>query len=215
MVLAPNSNANLEFSSISDMSPSPATRFERRWSVYARRITIPCLKECESAAHMYGVGCYGASRIWCLKQFDHYCSHHSLVNLDGRRATAGWQSSNHFSPTLARGRPPYESSAGGRESTATSMLTCCRISGRPASSGRSPTNTNTNTDIRLLFQAASRVESSSPWTWQAVAFFALMPSCGLRTGEVRHLTPHDVHPHDGVIEVIEVIERAAPLPWTC
>lgn len=28
-------------------------------------------------------------------------------------------------------------------------------------------------------------------------------SCGLRTGEVRHFTPHDVHLDDGVIEVLD------------
>jgi integrase len=54
----------------------------------------------------------------------------------------------------------------------------------------------------LFFRAAARVEASSPWKWQAVAFFALMHSGGLRTGEVRRLTPHDVHLDDGVIEVL-------------
>jgi hypothetical protein len=35
------------------------------------------------------MGCYGASRIWYLKQFDRYCADHSLENLD-RATVEGW-----------------------------------------------------------------------------------------------------------------------------
>ena len=45
----------------------------------------------------------------------------------------------------------------------------------------------TRREIELFFAAAARLQTPSPWRWQAVAFFTLMHSCGLRTGETRAL----------------------------
>ena len=147
------------------------------------------------------MGCYGASRIWYLKQFDRYCADHSLVDLD-RATVEGWVAEQQSSQPHSRSWMSYIRDFG----------RWARINGNDnayvlsdqwkAGFVRSQPYLLANAEIRLFFQAASRVEGFSPWTWQAVAFFALMHSCGLRTGEVRHLTPHDVHLDDGVIEVL-------------
>ena len=43
-------------------------------------------------------------------------------------------------------------------------------------------------EIERFFAAAVRLHAHSPWRWQAIAFFTLMHSCGLRTGETRLLS---------------------------
>jgi integrase len=52
-------------------------------------------------------------------------------------------------------------------------------------------------EIEAFFAAAATLKADSPWRWQAVAFFTLMHSCGLRTGETRLLRPEHVHLRDG------------------
>jgi hypothetical protein len=37
----------------------------------------------------------------------------------------------------------------------------------------------TSNEIEAFFTAAAALTAQSPWRWQAVAFFALMHSCGL------------------------------------
>lgn len=44
-------------------------------------------------------------------------------------------------------------------------------------------------EIEAFFAAAATLNAHSPWRWQAVAFFTLMHSCGLRTGETRCCDP--------------------------
>ena len=39
----------------------------------------------------------------------------------------------------------------------------------------------------MFFAAAARLDAQSLWRWQAVAFFTLMHSCGIRPGEARVL----------------------------
>jgi integrase len=53
-------------------------------------------------------------------------------------------------------------------------------------------------EIEAFFAAAATLNAASPWRWQAVAFFTLMHSCGLRTGETRLLRPEHV-PQDRVL----------------
>ena len=60
----------------------------------------------------------------------------------------------------------------------------------------------TGAQVEAFFTAAARVRPASPWRWQAVAFFALMHSCGLRTGEVRSLRREHVDLHAGSLDVI-------------
>ena len=50
----------------------------------------------------------------------------------------------------------------------------------------------TSEEIDRFFTAAAHLQASSPWRWQAVAFFTLMHSCGLRTGEARALRTEQV-----------------------
>lgn len=50
----------------------------------------------------------------------------------------------------------------------------------------------TDREIEAFFTAAARLDATSPWRWQAVSFFILMHSLGLRTGEARGLLPGHV-----------------------
>lgn len=70
-------------------------------------------------------------------------------------------------------------------------------------------------EIEAFFTAAAQVKAQSPWQWQAVAFFALMHCCGLRTGEVRTLTPEHVDLATGHLEIVSVkADRSRRLPIT-
>ena len=57
-------------------------------------------------------------------------------------------------------------------------------------------------EIELFFAAAARMQTPCPWRWQAVAFFTLMHSCGLRTGETRALQTGQVDLDAGHIDII-------------
>src|SRR5699024_4870676 len=59
----------------------------------------------------------------------------------------------------------------------------------------------TSAEIEAFFAAAGRLDTCSPWAWQATAFFTLMHSCGLRTGEVRALGVEHVDLAGAHIEV--------------
>lgn len=148
------------------------------------------------------MGCYGASRIWYLKQFDRYCADHALENLD-RATIEGWVTVQQSSQL-----GPYRSWMSyirdfGRWARTNGNQNAYVLSDRwKAGFIRSQPYLLADAEIDLFFQTATQVEASSPWKWQAVAFFALMHSCGLRTGEVRHLTPRDVHLDDGILEIL-------------
>jgi integrase len=60
----------------------------------------------------------------------------------------------------------------------------------------------TTNEIERFFVAAAHLDAQSPWRWQAVAFFTLMHSCGIRTGEARALLTEQVDLRAGRIEVI-------------
>ena len=70
-------------------------------------------------------------------------------------------------------------------------------------------------EIDLFFKAAAALEVPSPWRWQAAAFFTLMHSCGMRTGEVRLLSPEAVDLREGHIDVLwSKGNRSRRLPLT-
>jgi integrase len=70
-------------------------------------------------------------------------------------------------------------------------------------------------EIEAFFAAAARLNAHSPWRWQAVAFFTLMHSCGLRTGETRLLRPEHVHLPDRHLDVVSSKgNRSRRLPLT-
>ena len=161
------------------------------------------------------MGCYGASRIWYLKQFDRYCADHSSENLD-RATIEGWvmfrQSSQHG---------PHRSWM----SYIRDFGRWARINGNEdayvlsdqwkAGFIRSQPYLLAHEETELFFHTAAQLEVSSPWKWQAVAFFALMHSCGLRTGEVRRLAPANVSFDDGFVDVLgSKGNRDRRLPFT-
>ncbi len=65
----------------------------------------------------------------------------------------------------------------------------------------------TAAQIEAFFTAARALECASPWRWQAVAFFTLMHSCGLRTGEVRNLRTEHLDPAGRWIDVVATKTR--------
>jgi integrase len=70
-------------------------------------------------------------------------------------------------------------------------------------------------EIESFFEAAAHFEARSPWRWQAVAFFALMHSCGIRTGETRALACEHVDLAAGHIDVMwSKGNRSRRLPFT-
>jgi integrase len=60
----------------------------------------------------------------------------------------------------------------------------------------------TTHQIELFFAAAAHLHASCPWQWQATAFFTLMHSCGIRTGEARALLTEQVDLRAGHIDII-------------
>lgn len=60
----------------------------------------------------------------------------------------------------------------------------------------------TTDEIARFFAAAAHLHARSPWRWQAVAFFTLMHSCGIRTGEARALRTEQVDLHAGHLDII-------------
>ncbi len=56
-------------------------------------------------------------------------------------------------------------------------------------------------EIEKFFTSAAQLETKSPWKWQAVAFFTLMHSCGIRTGEARSLLTDQVDLSNGRIDI--------------
>lgn len=132
------------------------------------------------------MGFYGASRIWYLRRFDAYCAEHALGIFDQETVEA-W--------VMA------QLSTSGRHR---SWMSYIRDFGRwLRAHGHADTYVLSDTwkapflpahpylltkrEIEAFFAAAARLDTSSPWRWQAVAFFTLMHSCGIRTCEARGL----------------------------
>ncbi|MGP9583996.1 tyrosine-type recombinase/integrase, partial [Brachybacterium sp. AOP35-5H-19] len=60
-----------------------------------------------------------------------------------------------------------------------------------------------------------QLDAQSPWRWQAIAFFTLMHSCGLRTGEARALLAAQVDLDDGHLDIVGAkARRSRRLPLT-
>ena len=73
----------------------------------------------------------------------------------------------------------------------------------------------TRREIDAFFTAAAALDVQSPWRWQAVAFFVLMHSCGLRTGEARALRTEQVDLAAGHIDIVwSKGNRSRRLPLT-
>lgn len=148
------------------------------------------------------MGFYGRSRRVYLQRFDAYCTAHRLKIFD-RVTVEGWVASEL-----------------GRSVTSRSWMSYIRDFGRWMRTHRDPgayvlsdrwkagfTRTRpyllTGEEIQRFFTAAAQVKAASPWEWQAVAFFTLMHSCGLRTGEARVLLVSDVDLEQHQIDIID------------
>lgn len=160
------------------------------------------------------MGFTGLSRIWYLKQFDAYCTHHQSTTLD-RVTVEGWVTERLASSGTYRSWMSYIRGFGRwvlvhRDSDAYVLDSTWR-----APFVRSHPYLLTGEQIEKFFTAATSVRSKSPWEWQASAFFTLMHSCGLRTGEVRALRPEDVDLRGGHVTIIESKgHRSRRLPVT-
>ena len=101
-------------------------------------------------------------------------------------------------------------SAGGCSPGKRPTPTCSRTSGKPRSIRPRPYLLSRHEIERFFTAGARRSPRSSPWQWQAVAFFTLMHSCGLRTGEARALRPSQVDLHAGHVNIVVVQRQPQP-----
>lgn len=148
------------------------------------------------------MGCYGNSRIWYQRSFDAYCTERGVQTFN-RQAIEGWvvamKSSQPGSPPCwmsyirdfgrwmhTHGNPDAYVLAGSWKSEVV----------------HSQPYLLSHEEISRFFCSAAEVETTSPWKWQAVAFFSLMHSCGLRTCETRRLQPKNVNLSEGFIDVV-------------
>ena len=143
------------------------------------------------------MGCYGASRIWYLQQFDAWCAEHDRTIFD-QDTVEGWVRSRLETSGRYRSWMSYIRDFG-RWLQATGHDDACVLSDRWKAPFIPPRPyLLSRQQIDAFFTAAATLDTSSPWRWQAPAFFTLMHSCGLRTGETRALqTGHvDLQRHD-------------------
>lgn len=161
------------------------------------------------------MGAYGSSRIWYLKQFDTYCLEHGVTVLD-KNSVEGWVSERLAGSTSSyRSWMSYIRDFGRWMQTHEDPHAYVLTDAWKASYLPARPYLLTSAQIEEFFTAASALECASPWRWQAVAFFTLMHSCGLRTGEVRNLRPEHLNLHQQWIDVVvSKTGRARRLPIT-
>lgn len=147
------------------------------------------------------MGCHGASRSWYLRRFDAYCAQHDRSVFD-RVTVEGWVSEQLDRSGIYRSWMSYVRDFGrwlqAQGHTDAYVLSAAwQAPFVPAH----PYLLNTD-EIERFFAAAARLHAHSPWQWQATAFFTLMHSCGLRTGEVRALRTEQVDLDLGRVDII-------------
>lgn len=160
------------------------------------------------------MGFYGRSRIIYLRRFDAYCTSHSL-RVFNRATVEGWVSSELERSPACRSWMSYIRDFG-RWMCAHQDPSAYVLSAKwKAGFTRTHPYLLTSSQIECFFMAAGRVKASSPWAWQAAAFFGLMHCCGLRTGEVRALAVSDVDLDQGHIDIVDSkAKRSRRLPIT-
>jgi integrase len=160
------------------------------------------------------MGCYGTSRIWYLKQFDAYCTAHERADFD-RETVEGWVSEQLTRSSRYRSWMSYIRDVG-RWLQAHGRRDAYVLSDRwKARVVPAHPYLLSSQEIEAFFGAAASLDTGSPWRWQAVAFFTLMHSCGLRTGETRLLRPEQVHLRDQNLDVVSSKgNRSRRLPLT-
>ncbi len=160
------------------------------------------------------MGFYGSSRVWYLKRFDAYCAREARAVFD-RDTVEGWVSEQLAASSRYRSWMSYVRDFG-RWLQMHGNRDAYVLSDRwKATHARTQPYLLSAPEIEGFFSAASRFDVPSPWRWQAVAFFTLMHSCGMRTGEVRQLSPDRVDLGDGHIDVVwSKGNRSRRLPLT-
>ena len=160
------------------------------------------------------MGCTGASRIWYLKQFDAYCTANDRTVFD-KDTVEGWVEVHLPRSGRYRSWMSYIRDAG----------RWMRVNGIPdayvlsdqwkaQTIGAHPYLLSHH-EIESFFTAATQLPTRCPWRWQAVAFFTLMHSCGLRTGETRALQTNQVDLDAGHIDILwSKGHRSRRLPLT-
>lgn len=147
------------------------------------------------------MGFHGSSRIWYLKQFDGWCAEHDRDTFD-RDTIEGWVSGQLTRWTGCRSWMSYIRDLG-RWLQAHGNTDAYVLSDRwKAPSVPAHPYLLSTREIELFFAAAARLQTRSPWRWQAVAFFTLMHCCGLRTGEARGLLREHVDLRHGHIDIL-------------
>lgn len=147
------------------------------------------------------MGCYDTSRIWYLKQFDAYCAAHERTVFD-RDTVEGWVSQQLTRSGRYRSWMSYIRDVG-RWLQAHGQRDAYVLSDRwKAAVVAAHPYLFSSDEIEAFFAAAATLDAASPWRWQAVAFFTLMHSCGLRTGETRLLRPEHVHLRDRTLDIV-------------
>jgi len=161
----------------------------------------------------HAMGFYGKSRIWYLKKFDAYCTKHHLRVFD-RNTVEGWVT-HQLQSCTHRSWMSYIRDFGRWLQTQGDTTAYVLSDQWKSPLVRSQPYLLSRTDIDRFFTAAAQLKSNAPWQWQAVAFFALMHCCGLRTGEVRKLTPEQVDLATGHLNIVSAkADRSRRLPIT-
>ena len=165
-------------------------------------------------AFKHSMGCYGTSRIWYLRKFDTYAAEHALTVFD-RDTVEGWVREQLDRSGRYRSWMSYIRDFG-RWLQAHGQTDAYVLSGQwKAPFVPARPYLLTRAEIESFFAAAAHLDVSSPWRWQAVAFFTLMHSCGVRTGEARALLTEQVDLRAGHIDVINSKgNRSRRLPVT-
>ena len=147
------------------------------------------------------MGFYGTSRIWYLKQFDAYCAAYERTVFD-RDTVEGWVSQQLTRSGRYRSWMSYIRDVG-RWLQAHGQRDAYVLSDRwKAAVVPAHPYLLSRREIEAFFATAATLNAASPWRWQAVAFFALMHSCGLRTGETRLLRPEHMHLRDRNLDIV-------------
>ena len=137
------------------------------------------------------MGCYGTSRVWYLRQFDTYSACHGATVFD-RDTVEGWVLERLDRSGRYRSWMSYIRDFG-RWLQARGYADAYVLSDQwKASFVPAHPYLLSREEIDRFFTAAAHLDTSCPWRWQAVAFFTLMHSCGLRTGEARTLRAEQV-----------------------
>lgn len=160
------------------------------------------------------MGCYGASRIWYLGKFDTYCTARNRELFD-RDTVEEWVSEQLTRSGRYRSWMSYIRDFG-RWLQARGHNSAYVLSDE-WKAPFVPANPYllTQEEIEAFFGAVTRLQASSPWAWQACAFFTLMHCCGLRTGEARALGTTHVNLTRAYVDIIDGKgNRSRRLPLT-